>query len=121
MHQFLDGILEQVREGLDEEYRLLVETGDLVGEPATVSWMNLPHECHLFTWEQVDGLLARRPCRLLAASASNFLSIRAEQALSALSSEEWERLIAWEERACGAPGALDAGTHILVAIEKQAR
>jgi SAM-dependent methyltransferase len=30
MHQFLDGILEQVREGLEEEYRLLVETGDLV-------------------------------------------------------------------------------------------
>jgi SAM-dependent methyltransferase len=120
LHQFLDGVLEQVRHGFNEEYRNLIDTGDLEGELARVSWMSLPHECHLFTWSEIEELLAPRPCRLLEASAANFLSIRAEQTLSALGTEEWERFLAWEERACRARSALDAGTHILVAIERHA-
>jgi SAM-dependent methyltransferase len=118
LHQFLDGVLEQAGQGFDEEYRAIVETGDLVGEPARVSWMSLPHECHLFTWEEVEELLGSRPCRLLDAAADNFLSLRAEKVLSTLGSDGWERFLSWEQQACRARGALDAGTHILVAIER---
>lgn len=118
LHQFLDGVLTDASQGLQDEYDRLVETGDLVGEPARVSWMELPHECHLFTWREVNELIGGRSCRLVDASAANFLSIRASETLSTAGVDAWKQFLAWEEHACGAPGSLDAGTHILVAIER---
>jgi hypothetical protein len=74
---------------------------------------------HLFTWEELERLITTQPCRLLDASAANFLSLRADGALSALNAETWEQFLSWEETACRASGALDAGTHIMVALERQ--
>ena len=75
---------------------------------------------HLFTWEELERLLAPRPCQLLDASAANFLSVRAESALSDLDPETWDQFLNWEETACRDHAALDAGTHIMVAVERQA-
>jgi len=119
LHQFLDGVLEEVAKGSAEEYRVLVETGDQFGETARSTVIDLPHEMHLFTWDELERLLVTRPCRLLEASAANFLSVRADGALAHLGSEAWEQFLSWEEAACRAPGALDAGTHIMVALERQ--
>jgi SAM-dependent methyltransferase len=120
IHQFLDGVLEEFGRGRTDEYRVLVETGDQFGETGRSTVVDLPHEMHLFTWEELERLLVARPCRLLDASAANFLSVRAEAALSDLDPETWDQFLNWEEAACRARGALDAGTHIMVALELQA-
>jgi SAM-dependent methyltransferase len=118
LHQFLDGVLKEVAMGLDEEYRVLVESGDQFGETGRSPVTELAHEMHLFTWDEIERLIVTRPCRLLEASAANFLSVRADSALSGLDSKAWEQFLSWEEEACRAPGALDAGTHIMVALER---
>jgi len=118
IHQFLDGVLKEFARGLTDEYRVLVETGDQFGETGRSTMRGLPHELHLFTWEEVERLLATRPCRLLEASAANFLSVRADGALPDLNPETWDQFLNWEEAACRALGALDAATHILVALER---
>jgi SAM-dependent methyltransferase len=119
IHQFLDGVLKEFARGLTNEYRVLVETGDQFDETGRSTVIDLPHEMHLFTWDEVEGLLATRPCRLLDASAANFLSVRADGAASDLASETWDQFLSWEEEACRSKGALDAGTHIMVALERQ--
>jgi SAM-dependent methyltransferase len=121
IHQFLDGVLKEFAKGLTDDYRVLVETGDQFGETGRSTLVDLPHELHLFTWEELEHLLAPRPCRLLDASAANFLSVRADSALADLDPETWGQFLNWEEAACRARGALDAGTHILVALERQPR
>lgn len=119
IHQFLDGVLEESAKGLTDEYRVLVETGDQFGETGRSTVIDLPHELHLFTWAEVERLLATRPCRLLDASAANFLSVRADGALLDLDPQTWSQFLDWEEAACRARGALDAGTHIMAALERQ--
>jgi SAM-dependent methyltransferase len=82
----------------------VIETGDL---PADI---NEGHVCRLYRWRNLEALLDRHPCRVLAASASNFLSV---------GREDWdERFLEIEIAACREPGALDGGTHILVAVER---
>jgi SAM-dependent methyltransferase len=120
IHQFLDGVLKEFAQGLKDEYRFLVETGDQFGETGRSSVVGLAHEMHLFTWEELERLLGPRPCQLLDASAANFLSVRADSALSDLDPETWDQFLNWEEAACRDHGALDAGTHIMVAVERQA-
>ena len=82
----------------------VIETGLL---PADI---NEGHVCRLYRWREFEALLAPHPCRLLAASASNFLSVGRE--------EFDERFLEIEIAACREPGALDAGTHILAAVER---
>jgi hypothetical protein len=119
IHQFLDGVLKEFANGLTDEYRVLVETGDQFGETGGSTVVDLAHELHLFTWEELERLLAPRACRLLDASAANFLSVRAGDALSDLDPQTWDQFLNWEAAACRARGALDAGTHIMVALERQ--
>lgn len=72
--------------------------------------LNQGHVCRLYRWRELEGLLRRHPCRLLAASAANFLSV---------GREEWdERFLEIEIAACREPGVLDAGTHIIAAVER---
>ena len=82
----------------------VIETGLL---PADV---NRGHVCRLYRWRELEALLGRHPCRVLAASAANFLSV---------GREEWdERFLEIEIAACREPGVLDVGTHILAAVER---
>jgi hypothetical protein len=71
---------------------------------------------HLYTWSEVEALVARHHGEVVAASASNFLSTGDEETC-----RRWlddpimaDRFLSWEIEACRQPGALDAGTHILV-------
>jgi SAM-dependent methyltransferase len=118
LHQFLDGVLKEVAGGDAEAYRVLMETGDQFGQTGRTARPELVHELHLFTWDEVERLLATRPCRLLEASAANFLSVRADGALADLDQETWDQFLNWEEAASRARGGLDAGTHIMVALER---
>ncbi len=118
LHQFLDGVIDEVAHGSAEDFQHLVETGDQVGEAARSTSIYLPHEMHLFTWAELQHQLATQPCRVVDVCAANFLSVRADKALDGLTGAAWERFLDWEEQACREPGAIDAGTHILVAVEK---
>jgi SAM-dependent methyltransferase len=106
------------RRGLQDLNRQVIETGDLVGELARVPGMSLPHECHLFTWGEIEHLLDGRRCELVDASASNYLSVNLGDEVQNLDQAEWETFLDWEERACRSRGIYDAGTHILVAIRR---
>jgi SAM-dependent methyltransferase len=118
LHRTLEAVLALDRRGFSEENRRVVMDGDLLGEVARVEGMTLSHECHLFTWEEIEVLLAGRACELIDASAAGFLGLRADDALAELSEEEWARHLAREEVACRARGVLDAGTHTIVAVRK---
>ncbi|MDQ6884261.1 MAG: class I SAM-dependent methyltransferase [Candidatus Dormibacteraeota bacterium] len=118
LHQFLDGVIYEVAHGSAGDFQHLVETGDQLGEAARSTAIDLPHEMHLFTWAELQHLLATQPCRVVDVSAANFLSVRSDKALDGLLGAAWERFLDWEEQACREPGAIDAGTHILVALEK---
>ena len=83
------------------------ETGVLTAE------LNDGHVLKLYRWAELESLLARHPCRLLAASASNYLVVGNEEAF-----EQDERWLELEVAACREPGGLDAGTHIVVALER---
>ncbi|GAC1478057.1 MAG: hypothetical protein PVSMB9_00140 [Candidatus Dormibacteria bacterium] len=120
LHQFLDGVVHEVDGVLGDDLQALVDTGDQLGEAARSTTVDLPHEMHLFTWSELERLLALQPCQVRDVSASNFLSIRADTALTDISDLAWARFLDWEEWACREPGAIDAGTHILVAIENTA-
>lgn len=114
----LSGVLDFERQGQGEMNRRVIETGDLVAEDARVRGMTLPHNCHLFTWPEVEALLRDRPCELVEASASNYLSVNLGDLLEGLDELLWHRVLDWEDGVCRSPGLLDAGTHILVALRK---
>jgi SAM-dependent methyltransferase len=114
----LPDVLGFDRQGLGDLNARVIETGDLTGAIASVAGMSVPHECHLFTWAEVETLIAARPCELIEASASNYLSVNLGEVLQASDGALWERFVDWEERACHAAGVLDAGTHIIAALRK---
>lgn len=78
------------------------------------------HVCRMYRFSSLQALLARHPCTLLAASASNFLSVGNEAVLAAADTppELWHALLKWEEDFCSEPGAIDGGTHILAAVRR---
>jgi SAM-dependent methyltransferase len=72
----------------------------------------------LFRWSELEELLARHPCEVIAASASD-LSPKAEHELwSELEPELREALVRWEITLAAEPGALNAGSHIIVVARK---
>jgi SAM-dependent methyltransferase len=82
----------------------IFRTGDL---PADV---NRGHVCRLYRWSDLERLVADHPCRIVAASAANFLSVH---------NENWDdRFLELEIAACREPGALDGGSHIVVVLER---
>jgi SAM-dependent methyltransferase len=93
--------------GWDEAVANVFETGILTAR------VNRGHVMKLYRWREVEALLARHPCRLLAASTSNFVVIGHDEEFAR--DERWLEL---ELAACREPGALDAGTHIVVAVER---
>lgn len=114
----LGGVLDFERRGLAGLNGHVIETGDLRGEAARVTGMSLPHECHLFTWSEVETLLEGKPCELVESTATNYLSVNLGDLLEGVDDQLWRRVLEWEEAACRSPALLDAGTPILVAVRK---
>ena len=82
----------------------IFSTGDL---PADI---NRGHVCRLYRWSDLERLFSEQQCRVVAASASNFLSVN---------NEHWDdRFLELEIEACREQGALDAGTHIVAVLER---
>lgn len=102
---FFDQGLELIDEfGWDRTVTDIWATGDLDAE------INNGHVCRLYRWSTFEALLARHPCRIVAASAANFLSV---------ANDAWDdRFLELEMEMCREPGALDGGTHIVAVVER---
>jgi SAM-dependent methyltransferase len=73
----------------------------------------------LFRWSELEELLARQPCDVVAASASS-LNVGAERALwPDLEPELRDAVVRWEIELAAEPGALNAGEHIIVVARKR--
>lgn len=79
------------------------------------------HPCRMFRWREIEAMVDRLECRVLGASASNFLSSGDQQVVAHIEQDPvlWELLLEWEEEYCAEPGALDSGTHLMFAVERQ--
>jgi hypothetical protein len=106
------------RQGFEDLNRQAIETGDLTGAIAGVPGMSLPHECHMFTWSELEALFAGRPCDVIESSASNYLSVNLGELVNDLDESLWQRFLDWEERACQSSGRIEAGTRIIVALRR---
>ncbi len=102
---FFEGWAELIAEfGWKRAVTDIFETRDL---PADV---NDGHVCRLYRWSDLEALLSRHRCRLVVASAANFLSVN---------NDSWDdRFLEVEIAACREPGALDGGTHIIAVVER---
>src|SRR5262249_23577448 len=92
------------------------KTGDLVGAPAG------EHQCHLFVWSELEALLRRHACTIVATSAANYLSVGYghDEFLREIVDDppRWEAFLRWEVEFCREPGALDGGTHIIAVVQR---
>jgi len=109
---------EHLSEVVDEMSVFGVETIDTMVQ--TGEQRHVPHQCRMFRWREIEAMVRRLPCELMAASASNALTSGDSRVLEALEqdAERWSHLLDWEEELTQEPGALDAGTHILFAVRR---
>jgi SAM-dependent methyltransferase len=111
---YLPGVAEEIGAFGAETVGTVLRTGDLRLTQAG------GHTCRMFRWREIADLIAAQPCRLLAASASNVLSLGPPDAVANLAADPvvWEQVLNWEEELAQEPGMLDGDTHILFAIER---
>ncbi|WP_454048752.1 class I SAM-dependent methyltransferase [Cellulomonas sp. Marseille-Q8402] len=104
-------LAEQVGEDVNDR---VLTTGDLRHVPGAA------HVCRMFRSSEVRDLAAAAGGRVVAASASHWASLGDPAALAALEADagRWARFLEHEVAACAEPGALDGGTHVLVAVER---
>jgi SAM-dependent methyltransferase len=79
-----------------------------------------PVQLELHRAREVEALVAGAPCRMLAISASNCMSLSDPETVSYFEVDPVRRkwFVDWEIRLCREPGALDGGTHIVFAVER---
>ena len=98
-----------------EAVQSVIETGDLPPE------MSGHVAMHMYRWSELQALLARHSCEVVAASASSLSFGRLHQELIAgLSDAERERLVRWEIELAAEPGAVSIGEHIIAVVRRLA-
>lgn len=87
------------------------------GDQRAISAAPGVHPCQLFTWRDVQELVTVSGGEVLAASASNWLSLGPTEVLDYFEADplRWATFLDWEERLCAEQGAIDGGTHLLFA------
>lgn len=102
---FFSALPELIEEfGWQRAVEEIFAIGDLSAE------LNKGHVLRLYRWSDLERLLSRHACRVVVASAANFLSV---------GNDQWEdRFLELEIKACREPGALDGGTHIAAVLER---
>ena len=94
----------------------VLRTGYLPPEQSTTAQM------HLFTWPDVEALIGRHPCELVAASAANFITTQHAELLDRLIADDpetWSTILEWETAMSASSGVLGAGTHIIFVVRKR--
>ncbi|HEY0080935.1 MAG TPA: class I SAM-dependent methyltransferase [Pyrinomonadaceae bacterium] len=112
--KFFPGVVKWAKErSLDEVVRI-IETGDQTGD------ISAGHHCHMYRWSELKALLERHACRIVEASASNYLSVNHQEVFQQLIDDPpmLELFLRWEEEFCREPGAIDGGTHIIAVVTR---
>ena len=113
---FLPGVLEFLRLHGPDAAEEVIETGILPKDFAR------GHAMKMYTWAELQELLARHGCEIIAASASNHLTTSHTEEVGEVYEQEeevWGRLLEWERKVCGEPGNLDGGTHIIAVVRRE--
>jgi len=109
----LAAVIEDARRHGPETVESVIETGDLPPELSGHVAM------HMYRWSELQALLGRQRCEIVAASASSLSFARLHQGLiSSLSDAERERLIRWEIELAAEPGAVSMGEHIIAVVRR---
>jgi ubiquinone/menaquinone biosynthesis C-methylase UbiE len=110
--RYLRAVFDLVQQFGLEAVRHVLATGDLSAE------INDGHRLHMFTWTELEALLAPQPGTIVAASAANYLSLREDDLPDDLSDDLWRVFLEWELDACRERGILDGGTHIIAVLRR---
>ena len=113
LRYFLPLALNELDQYGGEVYDHIMATGDLRDIPRS-------HTCQMYRWREIESLIAPAPCRLVAASASNCISLGDADLIERLEvdPERWRWFVDWEAALCREPGALDGGTHTIFAVQR---
>ncbi|HEV8054220.1 MAG: class I SAM-dependent methyltransferase [Chloroflexi bacterium] len=96
--------------------RSVIETGNL---PSAMIGGHL--EMHLYRWGELEAMLRRHRCSIVAASASSLADRFGRlhrDFLSTLTDEELREITEWEIDLAADPGAVSAGEHIIAVVQK---
>jgi SAM-dependent methyltransferase len=110
---FLVAALEDAQAVGDDAFDLMMTTGDLRHSQTT-------HICQMFRARDLAELVEACGGEMVAMSSSNWASLNDPEALEELEkdADRWARFLRHEVAACGEPGAVDGGTHILFAARR---
>jgi ubiquinone/menaquinone biosynthesis C-methylase UbiE len=92
-----------------------------VNKDGTLDKSNGHTPLKMYRFSELKMLLQQFSCKLVAASAANYLSPGRDQFLEAhLQDDELRRnFFAWELDYCAEEGAIDGGTHMIVVVQKE--
>jgi len=102
---------------VDDTERAGEDANDKVFETGDLRYFGTRHICRMFRSREIAELVSRNGGTVVAMSASNWSSLADPEVLKRLehNPDRWSRFLAQEVAACGEPGALDGGTHIIFA------
>jgi SAM-dependent methyltransferase len=108
----LRGVVALAEKVGEDANDLVLTTGDLRHVPGAA------HVCRMFRAAEVRALATAAGGQPVAMSASHWASLGDPAALAVLEGDagRWARFLDHEVAACAEPGALDGGTHVLVAV-----
>jgi len=107
---FLRGVIEETQRVGESANDMVLATGDL-------RHFGGKHICQMFRSSDIEALVRRCGGSVVEMSASNWASLADDDVVSQLEGDHdrWARFLDHEVAACGQPGAVDGGTHILFA------
>ncbi|MBI3428719.1 MAG: class I SAM-dependent methyltransferase [Actinobacteria bacterium] len=110
---FLEGVIQESENIGEDANDAVLRTGDL-------RHMGGAHVCQMFRSRDITELVERCGGQVLAISGRNWTSLEKSEALVRLEgdADRWRRFLEHEIAACAEPGALDGGTHILLAAKR---
>jgi SAM-dependent methyltransferase len=111
---FLSSILNEINELGTERFDAVLKSGD------TRHFAGQGHACRMFRWSEIAAMIDHHDCSLLAASASNCLSLGDQEAMARVRADPvlWPRFLDWETELAAEPGALDGGTHLVFTVKR---
>lgn len=109
----LDGVVDLAGRVGEDANDAVLRTGDLRHVPGA------PHVCRMFRSRELHDVAAAAGGRVVDLSASGWASLSDAAALATLEADpdRWARFLDHEVAACAEPGAVDGGTHVLLALQ----
>jgi SAM-dependent methyltransferase len=111
MRAFLPFVIAEGRTHGPDHTEHVFTTGELDRDT------NTGHEMRMYRWSELAALCARHGDVVAAAAANHLAATPDPDTLDTLTDDEWRQLLSLELRLTREPGVLDAGTHIVAALQ----